>query len=262
MDQNEQLLVKLQFEERFRRELRSIFNRIRMEFILTTATGNTVRAKNYEAAFKNALQMHYARVQKAFLGVVENNTTKQDSDEDLRDEILAALLLWSEQNVSSSVSSIIDTTQLNMDRAIEQARQAFSDEGVTNYSQRELATAAAAILRRKLSGRETTIATTETQAPAESTKLIEAFGLAGLAPATAVTRQRIGQTTSKKQWVTVGDERVRDLHVRANGQIKPINQPFIVNDERLMYPGDNFYGASANNTINCRCSAFYTFKLA
>lgn len=261
MDQNEQLLVKLQFEERLRRELRSIFNRIRMEFILTTAVGNTIRATKYEAAFKTALQTHYARVQKAFLGVVENNA-KQDSDEDLKDEILAALLLWSEQNVSSSVNSIVDTTQLNMDRAIEQARQAFSDGGIIDYSQREIASAAAAILRRKLSGRETTIATTETQAPAESTKLIEAFGLAGLAPATAVTRQRIGRTASKKQWVTVGDERVRDLHVRVNGQIKPINQPFVVNDERLMYPGDNFYGASANNTINCRCSAFYTFNLA
>lgn len=60
-----------------------------------------------------------------------------------------------------------------------------------------------------------------------------------------------------KQWVTTRDGRTREAHRAVMGQTKPIDEAFIVDGERLMYPGDSSLGASAGNTINCRCTMVY-----
>lgn len=64
-----------------------------------------------------------------------------------------------------------------------------------------------------------------------------------------------------KQWLTSRDSRVRTPtksspfdHRSADGQVVPIDQPFLVSGERLHYPGDRSLGASAGNVINCRCT--------
>jgi vacuolar-type H+-ATPase subunit H len=56
----------------------------------------------------------------------------------------------------------------------------------------------------------------------------------------------------KKQWVSTADDRSRDEHLQADGQIVDIDKPFRVGGEDLMYPGDE--SGSAGNTINCRCT--------
>lgn len=61
----------------------------------------------------------------------------------------------------------------------------------------------------------------------------------------------------KKIWVDTPDDRTRDAHVSAGGQSKPLDQPFIVDGERLMHPGDSSLGASAENLVNCRCHLFF-----
>ena len=60
--------------------------------------------------------------------------------------------------------------------------------------------------------------------------------------------------TMMKEWVATSDDRTRDAHNEADGQRVPVDQPFIVDGEELMYPGDVSMGASPENTINCRCS--------
>ena len=59
-----------------------------------------------------------------------------------------------------------------------------------------------------------------------------------------------------KQWLTAGDDRVRDMHVDANGQVVPIGQPFSVGGESLQHPGDP--AGSPENVFNCRCTIVYT----
>ena len=59
---------------------------------------------------------------------------------------------------------------------------------------------------------------------------------------------------AKKAWGTAGDSGVRDIHAQAAVDYRsgiPIDQPFIVNGEALMYPGDP--AGSAGNIIGCRC---------
>lgn len=55
-----------------------------------------------------------------------------------------------------------------------------------------------------------------------------------------------------KEWLTAGDEAVRDEHQEAEGQIVALDAPFHVGGESLEYPGDP--AGSAGNVINCRCT--------
>jgi len=60
--------------------------------------------------------------------------------------------------------------------------------------------------------------------------------------------------TNLKSWVTAGDEHVRNAHVTAGSRYTegiPVEQPFDVGGEMLMYPADP--AGSAGNIINCRC---------
>lgn len=57
-----------------------------------------------------------------------------------------------------------------------------------------------------------------------------------------------------KQWHTIMDGRERATHAIANGQVVPIDEPFIVGGYRMMFPRDVTYGAPLKEIINCRCS--------
>ena len=64
-----------------------------------------------------------------------------------------------------------------------------------------------------------------------------------------------------KKWRSALQERTREGHREADGQIVPIDEPFLVANkngklEQLLFPGDSSYNCSADNLINCRC--FYT----
>ena len=54
-----------------------------------------------------------------------------------------------------------------------------------------------------------------------------------------------------KQWLW--SRKGRSSHGVANGQVRPVDEPFLVGGERLMYPRDP--GGSAENTINCGCES-------
>ena len=56
----------------------------------------------------------------------------------------------------------------------------------------------------------------------------------------------------RKRWVSAKDNRVRDAHGEADGQIVNTDEPFIVGGEKMMFPGDGT-SASGWNIYNCRC---------
>ena len=56
----------------------------------------------------------------------------------------------------------------------------------------------------------------------------------------------------KHEWLSTNDDRTRDDHSIADGQVVGINEPFDIGGESLMYPGDP--AGSADETINCRCT--------
>lgn len=56
-----------------------------------------------------------------------------------------------------------------------------------------------------------------------------------------------------KEWVTVEDDRTRDDHAEADGQVVPLEDTFTVGDEELDRPGEG----DAANSVNCRCTVIY-----
>lgn len=57
-----------------------------------------------------------------------------------------------------------------------------------------------------------------------------------------------------KEWDSNEDERTRKHHLEANGQRVKLDDPFVVDDDLLEYPGDNSHDAKASNVIQCRCT--------
>lgn len=52
----------------------------------------------------------------------------------------------------------------------------------------------------------------------------------------------------------------RHSHARADGQDRPLHEPFEVGGHQLMYPGDTSLGAPPDEVINCRCSVTYSIR--
>ena len=71
--------------------------------------------------------------------------------------------------------------------------------------------------------------------------------------AIAIATNQAIETTKRKRYVAIFDNRTRHNHMQANGQVKKVNQPYIVGGERMMYPADSSLGASPSNYIGCRC---------
>lgn len=56
----------------------------------------------------------------------------------------------------------------------------------------------------------------------------------------------------QEEWLATMDNRVRDTHAGASGQVKSINGTFNIGGAQLEYPGDP--SGPAAEIINCRCS--------
>jgi HK97 family phage portal protein len=82
-------------------------------------------------------------------------------------------------------------------------------------------------------------------------ELIARSEMASVANAAAVeSYQQNG--IEKIEWLASIDERTREAHAAADGQVVDVGQPFMVGGEMLKAPGDP--AGSAENTINCRCT--------
>ena len=63
-----------------------------------------------------------------------------------------------------------------------------------------------------------------------------------------------------KFWVATSGIRTRLWHAEVNGQRRDLDEPFDVDGEELMFPGDTSLGASGKNVVNCRCAVTYQPK--
>lgn len=252
-----QLVMKLMLERIFKPEIKRIFNSILQDFrVIVATTGFPPQSNLYKPVWEVVLKKHYRRVQKKFSGLIDLSKEEKQLEEEDKDELfLLSLLAWRDKQAPKQADIINNTTQFNMSDAITMAREQAAAEGKI-LSNRELAAAATALLKRKFRGRVSGIAMTETQSSAESTKFIEAEVLSDLTP--RIVGGGLAVTLSTKSWTTVGDNKVRPIHKSVNGQMKKLNEPYIVNSQFLMHPGDSSLGASVDNVANCRCISTYS----
>lgn len=73
---------------------------------------------------------------------------------------------------------------------------------------------------------------------------------------------RAWEVVEFKEWLDSGDNRVRDTHRAAGAQYVeggnpgpiPLDEPFIVGGQQMMYPLDGSLGANVGEIAQCRCS--------
>ncbi len=75
----------------------------------------------------------------------------------------------------------------------------------------------------------------------------------GIAGSRAEFQGAQNQKAKKKEWITVGDLRVRGHHSDVDGQIIGMRANFLPLGEKMKHPHDVTGGASAINLVNCRC---------
>ena len=256
-DARRDLSEKLRFERMLADEIRA-FNRrmVRGTVGQYGRTGRPFDASTVQPELAEILLKHYDRVSPEF----DNQITEiLPSDIEATDvetvAIAAALALFFAARSPEQAEIITGTNQRNIDDSITAAISVSQEEAAAGRPQTrfDIAALTGAVLSRKLKGRVTGIASLETQAPAETAKATEAQVLTGQPP--SVTGGTLRETPVVKEWVTVGDERVRESHVLADSQTMTLNAPFQVGGELLRWPGDTSLGATAGNVINCRCSS-------
>ncbi|WP_433943377.1 phage minor head protein [Paenibacillus sp. SN-8-1] len=60
------------------------------------------------------------------------------------------------------------------------------------------------------------------------------------------------EVVKSKKWRSAAGSRTRKSHRKANHQVVLLDEPFIVGDSKLMYPGDP--SGEAKEIVNCRCT--------
>lgn len=63
----------------------------------------------------------------------------------------------------------------------------------------------------------------------------------------------LAKTQFTHTWDATIDSVTRPHHFEADGLTVPIDEPFVIAGEKMLFPGDDSLGATAKNLINCRC---------
>lgn len=209
--------------------------------------GEITRAEDFRPELEEMLGGHYEIVVDKFEGRIEGELPN-DLGLTMGEQVIltTALANFFATRAIQQSRIITETTQQRM-RTVTQLVASETEDQI------ERAVTGSVLLSQTFTSREIGTASLETQAAAEATKSAEFDVLAGKRPL-SLERTEMDLT---KEWVTVGDERVRSAHVVADSQTRVVNEPFNVGGQQLRWPGDTSFGASVGNVINCRCSSVY-----
>lgn len=169
-------------------------------------------------------------------------------DINLKNLILSAILIRTGQQATE----ILGTTEKVIAKNVLNTLVDAAEEGeiLTNE---QVARRATPKIRQENLNRSSGIAQTEIQWSSEGSKQAEGEMFEDQLLREGVV-DREGQTPFlEKTWITMGDNVVRESHRLANGQKRRIKEPYLVQGQLLMRPGDTSLGATLDNVIRCRC---------
>lgn len=251
------LAEKIRLERLLGAEIRSFNRKLVRQAVREQAQGaGALDAATLQPELTEILEEHYDQVASVFDSQITEILPEDiEAAPEEKAAIAAALAAFFTGRATGQAEIITNTNQRDILASMDQAQVIAQEEAAAGRPQERIGIAmvAGAILSRKLAGRVTGISALETQAAAEAAKATEAQVLTGQAP--SVTGGTLRETPVTKEWVTVGDERVRQDHVRADSQEMSLNEPFEVGGQLLRWPGDTSLGATAGNVINCRCAS-------
>lgn len=70
-------------------------------------------------------------------------------------------------------------------------------------------------------------------------------------------KQAIDNGFKFKKWITEKDRHVRKTHSEVDENLIKIDDLFVVGESLMRFPKDDYYGASAKEIVNCRCTVEY-----
>jgi len=231
-------------ERKFKETLKPAWRLFKQEVEKAIKNGGGLEAVDYDVIIQKMGEQakkgisetfeYFARQGKADAKALQGAITKMDVDfsewDDAVDMTLPHIIEWLEKYPFIFAQQVTETTIEMLRKELQEALR--NHEGINEIMKR-----VARVFDLSEKGwRAERIARTETIRAANKGTL-EGYRQAGV---------------RKKEWVTALDERTREWHAEADGQIVGIDEPFIVGGEQLMYPGDP--NGSPENTINCRCT--------
>lgn len=270
------LLEKLSMERKLERELLTVYQAIADDIKASIAeSGNPPNQDDYYLEILALLALHYRRVMKR----VQNQFIKQvQSDQEVMqalgeiakaagttpdsmiERIEAATQLKNSQDVkrfSEETAKQITTTNGKEFNALQlAATAALATQLGREPTKAEIGAATADAFEEKAKWRANLAALNETSKGIEAAKFNETeqfkivVGDAQRDPA-ILPEQKIRVV---RVWMTMLDNNVRPEHAQAHLQEDDEFGIFVVGGEYLRYPRDESLGASAWNTMKCRCT--------
>jgi hypothetical protein len=229
---------------------------------LQTTYSNFSAVPNFDTHNQNLgiiLDKHYSTVQQDFDSQIRNSLGDPDNAEFIEEQIKIELEIARKRDVFSSSQAIADTTHDKMKKIIDETIAGFVAAGLL-IKKESIAKQASDKFVTDSQNRLGGIAMTETQGASESAKYTEAKTLDRLNAVFPAAKVDFSKDKTTKTWVAILDSRTRPAHAKADGQTVPINEPYIVMDQKLMYPKDTSLGATIDNVINCRCTSITSIK--
>lgn len=250
-----QHLLKLKNERKFLKDLLHHYKMIAVEFkIVYSATGKVLNLNDsYHQELESLLKKNYRGTSQDFDDFLRKKSSFYGKlDEKKRHELdilIASTLLEAAQNRAKHIApKIIRTSQEVLHNKTMGYIAAQAVLGKTP-AKKEVAENVSKQFKKWGKDHAPIVATTETQTIAETSKKVEADGIGDFLSGEGT------KITINKKWCTAEDANVRPAHAQADGQSVSNNEPFEVDNEKMMFPADTSLGASLSNIINCRCSA-------
>lgn len=244
LDTAKKMRLEIPFAKDIRRILKAISDDFYNEYI---RSGAVIDVNTYKDDLNGALRKNYRNIANKFKN---NLRTEKGIDENIE----ARLKQYIDTHSVKQTGLILDTTRELLNKDLQGSILNLSESGqeLTNENIADLTWKRNSA---RVAGRAKIISETETQNMSEQTKQTEADELA-IAGA-VITGITVTQNILKKRWSAFLDEKTRANHAVADGQVRKVTEPFIVNGQLLNYPGDSSLGASAANVVNCRCWVTY-----
>jgi len=248
---------KLKLEHSLRIKINKMLRGVDKDFRLQyTKNGIVLNPYDFQDDLETMLRSHHIKVANIFSDQLRARYGDPANNKNVQVKLEANIKGFAAQRAHLISHTILDTTREHIEKAISDAYVTAALNNIP-ISNRNIGRLASQNLRDKIVGRSNTIATTETQVAAETGKDLEHDTMVDLD--SDIDGVPISEKQSMKMWITVLDDHTREWHAEADSQVVPTDQPFIVNGEELMQPGDDSMGASVDNLINCRCDAGRVF---
>jgi len=251
IDTAKKMRLEVPFAKDIRRIVKGISDDFYNEYI---RSGVIIDVNAYYDDINAALKKNYRNIANKFKRNLRTDKTSDYDNKGVNENIDARLKQYIDNHSVNQTELILNTTDelLKNDLAdsitvLSESGQSLTNENVADLTWKKNSARAA--------GRANIISETETQNMAETTKQTEAeeSSVAGI----ILSGIAITAAVLKKRWNSFLDEKTRINHAISDGQVRKITEPFMVNNQLLMYPGDSSLGSSAGNVINCRCWTTY-----